>query len=51
MRKGEILTMSAFHLRMVLTVFLTCIQVKEKVVGKTDSVRFVNLCNFNTLFT
>ena len=28
-----------------------CIQVKEKVVGKTDSVRFVNLRCFNTLFT
>ena len=30
---------------------LTCIQVKQKVTGKTDSFRFFNLCNFNTLFT
>ena len=24
---------------------------KEKVVGKTGTARFVNLCNFNALFT
>ena len=36
---------------MVWIVFLTCIQVKEKVAGKTDGVRFINLCNFNALFT
>ena len=32
---------------MVWIVFLVCIQVKEKVVEKTDSVAFAN---FNTLF-
>ena len=30
-------------------VLLTCIQLKQKVVRKTDSVRFVNSCTFNTI--
>ena len=37
-------------IHMVWTAFLTCIQVKEKVTGKTDSTDSY-LCNFNTLFT
>ena len=33
---------------MVWIVFLTCIHVKDKVIGKTDTVGFAN---FNTVFT
>ena len=38
-------------IKMVLIVFLICIQVQEKVVRKTDGVRFINLRTFNTLLT
>ena len=51
-RKGRNIGNVSFALiHMVLKVFLTCILVKEKVLGKTDCVTFVSSCTFNTLLT
>lgn len=38
-------------IRMIWIVFLTRVQLKKKVVGKTDCVMFVTLCTFNALLT